>query len=232
MKAFISFLLLTCSIVWSNSADSETTRKQQSAPGSSSPEQQLYNTAARNLISQFSHELESTLSAALKENGPAYAVQVCQTRAQEIAAAFSVGGWSIKRVSEKWRNFADRPDSTERSVLSNLAGSANTLGFETRWSGPDTAKVFYYYQKIVTREMCLHCHGDLQTADPELWKQISVAYPYDKATGYKAGDLRGMFVVSAAYPAGEETARRLAEGVSIRDLAPKDSVRTDPQSGQ
>lgn len=116
--------------------------------------------------------------------------------------------------------------------MSALAVSANKLGFVTRWSGPDTAKVFHYFQRIVTREMCLQCHGDLQTVDLELWKQIRIAYPYDKATGYKVGDLRGMFVVSAAYPAGEETARRLAEGVSIRDLAPKDSARTNTSPGQ
>jgi hypothetical protein len=64
----------------------------------------------------------------------------------------------------------------------------------------------------------LKCHGDLQTVDLNLWKETRIAYPYDKATGYKEGDLRGMFVVNAAYPEGLEVARALAEGVSMAEL--------------
>mgnify|MGYP001556941193 CR=1 FL=1 len=52
------------------------------------------------------------------------------------------------------------------------------------------------YYAIVTNTMCLKCHGDKDvTIEPETFEKIKTLYPSDKATGYAANELRGMWVV-------------------------------------
>jgi hypothetical protein len=47
---------------------------------------------------------------------------------------------------------------------------------------------------IPTGALCLQCHG-LDIAPP-VAEKIAELYPYDKATGYREGDIRGAFVVT------------------------------------
>jgi hypothetical protein len=41
--------------------------------------------------------------------------------------------------------------------------------------------------------MCLTCHGS--EIDAEVREQLAADYPMDRATGFEAGDLRGVFWV-------------------------------------
>ena len=232
MKLLICWMLIVGAISGCGAQDADTARQIQTQAPPEAPDEAQLTDAARNLTVQFSSDLQAALLGALNENGPAYAMQFCQMRAGEIASAHSAAGWSVKRVSEKWRNITGRPDSAETAVLAAFADPATKSEFLTGWSGPDSARVFNYYQKIIVREMCLQCHGDLQNVDLDLWKQVKTDYPYDKATGYKEGDLRGMFVVSAHLPEAEKSAARLAEGASIRDLIPKDTASADTTTGK
>jgi hypothetical protein len=47
----------------------------------------------------------------------------------------------------------------------------------------------------MVQERCLQCHGDPAKFTPEVRKILASRYPADMATGYKAGDLRGMLSV-------------------------------------
>ncbi|MEW5796125.1 MAG: DUF3365 domain-containing protein [Candidatus Zixiibacteriota bacterium] len=232
MKLLICCLMAVTVISGCGAQDTETAPAAQSQAQAPAPDEAELTAAARNLAGQFGRDLQSALLGALNENGPAYAMQVCQIRAGEIAAAHSAAGWSVKRVSDKWRNITGRPDSAEVAVLATFADLKTDSEFLTRWSGPDSARVFNYYQTIVVREMCLQCHGDLQSVDLDLWQQVKIAYPYDKATGYKEGDLRGMFVVSAHLPEAEKIAPKLAEGIPIGDLVAKDTTSADTTAKQ
>jgi len=182
-------------------------------------DEQLFTQAAGNLVTQFRNQLQSTLLGAINENGTAYALQICQMRAPEIAAAHSVEGWTVKRVSNQWRSVADKPDSTEKAMLERFADPSTKNDFLVQTAGPDSARTFQYYEKIMVKDMCLQCHGDIQTVDQDLWKFIKINYPYDKATGYKVGDLRGMYVVEAPFPSGEDVARLLAQGVEVSEIS-------------
>jgi len=51
---------------------------------------------------------------------------------------------------------------------------------------------------IGTEDVCLTCHGT--AINPEVQAKIQALYPEDKAVGFKAGDIRGAFSVSAALP--------------------------------
>lgn len=224
MKTITGIILFL--IVFVGCGGEEPTSKpadNQQAP-SMAAEEQLYTNAASHLVDQFSHSLMSTLMAALNDNGTAYAVRVCQIRAQELVASHSTDTWSVKRVSDKWRNINDRPDTLDIKVLKEFSDPSTKDDFLVNWTGPDSARTFHYYRKITMKPMCLQCHGDLQSVDLGLWKEIRVAYPYDKATGYKEGDLRGMFVVSARWPEGRELAEALAAGTDITTLTTIDST--------
>jgi len=193
--------------------------------------EKLFIQAAEQLVGQYSSALKGELMAALNNYGAPQAIRVCSQQAQALALSHSAEGWQIKRVSRKWRNILDRPDTVEVAMLEMFDDIATKEKYLTRWSGPDTARVFHYYKKIVVSDVCLQCHGDLQTFDLDLYKRIKIAYPYDKATGYKAGDLRGMFVVNVEYPAGEDMAKLLADGVNIVEFTQPDTTAGDTTSG-
>lgn len=188
---------------------------------------QVYTAASEKLVKQFGSALREELLSALAASGPAHALQACRLEAPNIEAAHGFEGWSVKRVSEKWRNINNRPDTTELAILKKFEAATTDENYVTSWSGPDSARVFHYYKKIMVGRVCLQCHGDLQTVDLDLWQRVKTAYPWDKAVGYKEGDLRGMFVVKAEYPAGEEMAKLLADGVNITQFTAPDSVASD-----
>jgi len=48
-----------------------------------------------------------------------------------------------------------------------------------------------YVEPIMLQPLCLTCHGS-QLA-PDVAKRIAELYPDDEATGFEAGDLRGVF---------------------------------------
>jgi hypothetical protein len=48
-----------------------------------------------------------------------------------------------------------------------------------------------YVEPIYVQPLCVTCHG--ATLAPDLQAKIDELYPNDQATGYAAGDLRGVF---------------------------------------
>ena len=69
-------------------------------------------------IQKLGKALKSELQAAMKSDGPMAAVQVCNLKAPEIAAALSTSdSISIGRTSLKLRNSKNAPDAWEESVL-------------------------------------------------------------------------------------------------------------------
>ncbi|MEJ1297544.1 MAG: DUF3365 domain-containing protein [Candidatus Sedimenticola sp. (ex Thyasira tokunagai)] len=55
-------------------------------------------------------------------------------------------------------------------------------------------KTFRYMKAIPTAELCLGCHGS--EIKPQVTQKLDALYPYDKARGLKAGDIRGVFTLS------------------------------------
>jgi hypothetical protein len=50
-----------------------------------------------------------------------------------------------------------------------------------------------YMRAIFAEAVCLVCHGE--SLAPDVRDALGVDYPHDAAAGYRAGDLRGAFVV-------------------------------------
>jgi hypothetical protein len=153
------------------------------------------------LIGQFAGALKAELTGAIEAGGAVTAVNVCHTRAPEIAASVSGAseGWVIARSSHKLRNPSNAPDAfTEAAIAEFLArqeaGAAaeDLVTTEIVEEGGD--KVFRMVKAIPTGALCLSCHGGAEVA-PDVEAALARLYPQDEARGFREGEMRGVFTL-------------------------------------
>ncbi len=152
-------------------------------------------TESRAAVKAFGKELIGQLKQTLEEGGPVKAIKVCNSEAPDIAAKLSNNyDWEIGRTSLKTRNPKNNPDEWETKVLHQFEQrKVNGEDISTLEYYETTTKGFRYMKAIPTKGLCLTCHGD---AIPESVKASLVElYPEDRATGFKAGDIRGTFSI-------------------------------------
>jgi len=141
--------------------------------------------------------LGKNLMGALKEGGKEHALPFCNERALILTDSMSQHlHHKIRRVSDKARNPLNQADSLELSILAEYAA----LIAEGQEPGPIVRETEFGsrgYFPITTNAMCLQCHGTLgKELDADFYPKIQNLYPQDKAIGYGAGELRGMWVVA------------------------------------
>lgn len=144
-------------------------------------------------------KLGSELKAQMQNSGALGALNFCSQNALNLTAQVAAETQtSIKRLSLKNRNPINAPTVQETALLNkweNLAKNGQPLPpYELVKVSDSTA--LYYKPILINNEACLKCHGNVEG---ELAKAIRTAYPEDKATGYKMGDLRGMIAVEIAH---------------------------------
>lgn len=155
---------------------------------------------ARGLAGNFVLSLQGELFAAMKAGGPEKALDVCKTRAPEIAKGAATGTpWKIGRTALKVRNPKNVPDAWEAAKLEEfrrrLAAGEEMAALEA-WEVVEAEgrRMFRYAKAIGTTSPCLSCHGaDLR---PEVAAKLQELYPDDQAVGFAAGQLRGAFTLS------------------------------------
>jgi hypothetical protein len=154
---------------------------------------------SRQLTMQLGGQLKAELTKAIADGGPIAAINVCYTRAPEIAAQLSKSsGARVGRTALRVRSPSNAPDALERSVLDQFAADLGSgpvdrpleVAFEIRRG--DTLER-RYMRAIPTDALCLTCHG--KTLAPELAAALAENYPGDQATGFELGQLRGAFSV-------------------------------------
>jgi hypothetical protein len=156
-------------------------------------------TEAAQVIQAFAKELKAELRAGLKAGGPVKAIEVCREKAPEIAKRVSAKtGWTIGRTSLRLRNPNHAPDAWEQGVLENFQIQAKEGADPGGLVLSDVVKengktVFRLMKGIKTGGLCLKCHGS--QLSPQLKERLVDLYPYDRATGFKAGDLRGAYTL-------------------------------------
>ena len=152
-------------------------------------------TRGAELLAPFKKDLQQALKSGLAE-GPAEAIQVCRVKAPGIAEALSVDGARVGRSSHKLRNPDNEAPEWAGPIMQAYLDDPSSLS-------PQTVKLvgnrWGYVEPIIVQPLCLACHGSEITRD--IRAQITELYPDDRATGFKAGDLRGVFWLE--YP-GEE----------------------------
>ena len=163
-----------------------------------SPEQQADYLAKGKKITMFSFKaLSSELIKAIETGGVEKAVDYCHLEAIPLTDSLSKNYKAeIKRVSDKYRNPGNKPDELDMKVISAYRQQlANDQELQPHLEV--TGDTVYYYSPIlILNPLCLQCHGEPgNTMQPENDRFIKAKYPEDKATGYKLGDLRGVWKV-------------------------------------
>ncbi len=141
------------------------------------------------LLAPFKRDLQQALKAGLGE-GPEAAINVCKLEAPTIADALSIDGVRMGRTSQRLRNPANGGPEWVAPILQSYSLNAaerqpRTVSIASGRSG--------YVEPIMVQPICLTCHGE--RLSPAVSSQLRTAYPQDRATGYKVGDLRGVFWV-------------------------------------
>ena len=144
--------------------------------------------------------LVGRLTAAIEEGGPAHAVDFCSTEAiplTRMVEARLEGGVKLKRTSFRYRNPDNAPDEAETEALRYfenhvVSGEPVPSRYVQRVSNTELR----YYQPLFVGEVCLQCHGDRDSISPAVLEKVDANYPTDLATGYKAGDFRGVVRVT------------------------------------
>lgn len=155
---------------------------------------------ARAIVKQFATQLKGALKGAIDAGGFENAIGVCKSEAPEIAQALgSETGWQVARTALRVRNPDNTPQADERAVLEAFLARAEAGGdlkkMERDWVAESGGKASYRYMKAIPLgEICASCHG--ADIEPKLTAAIRSAYPQDRATGFKVGELRGAFTLT------------------------------------
>lgn len=144
----------------------------------------------RAVAAAFQTTLKGELMAALPE-GAEHAIGVCAVRAPEVAAELSVDGVEIGRATHRARNPANEASGWLEPVVAEYAamdGSGEGRLVEL----PDDR--YGWVEPLYVAPPCLSCHGTEVPA--KLEAAIREVYPDDRATGFEAGEFRGVVWVT------------------------------------
>ncbi|MEN8187962.1 MAG: DUF3365 domain-containing protein [Bacteroidota bacterium] len=143
-------------------------------------------------------KMGGTMVEKMKEGGVKEAVPFCNTKAipltNEMSEKFGV---TIKRTSHRIRNEENRPNDEEQAILDKYI----KLISEGKELNPvvelDNMGNPHYYAPIKIQKKCLTCHGEIGiNVTKKSDSIINSYYPKDLATGFKEGDLRGIWSIT------------------------------------
>ncbi|MFZ5979456.1 MAG: Tll0287-like domain-containing protein [Candidatus Zixiibacteriota bacterium] len=212
MRRIITFILLTIGIIsisCGNKDQSESDEQLRLAQALQNENDLLCREAADKLTTIFSRELKGELMSAMSQGGAVKAIDICRYQAPKISRIFSINGVKIARVAERYRNLDNRATLKEIEIMKKFEDTLTTPEYLGEWTHSDSAETYHYYKPIYTQPICLNCHGGLQTLSPGVIDAVRKHYPSDKATGFKVGELRGIFVVEIAWPVGKAYAEEI-----------------------
>ncbi len=155
---------------------------------------------AKIAIMKMGKALKTNMKKNLKAGGVLQAASFCLQNASEIEKKVNDSypkGITVKRVSLKYRNPANKPSIDEEKVLKQIQSDVEAKKEIPKMIVKEVSKNSYKVYKpiFINKDVCLVCHGSKQVRDKEAYKLIKEKYPNDKAVDYKKGDFRGAFVV-------------------------------------
>ena len=160
---------------------------------------QLASERGKAIITQAFGVLSSNLLSALEKGGPTNALPFCSAQAQSLTESLAAaGGVELRRVSHRPRNPTNEASEVEFAVMQGFdqalrSGQKPTPVVATTPKG----QIAFYTPIAITNAVCLNCHGQPNTeVQPATMALIGERYPKDRATGFKMGDLRGMWVIT------------------------------------
>lgn len=147
--------------------------------------------------------LSGQLMGAMAKGGPTHAIDFCSTRALALTAAVgSSNRVVLHRVSHAPRNPANAANPLEQELITRFQAEVR-LGTNQPPVPPapvlrtnTTGATVFYAPIVLSNPLCLQCHGtpgrEIATATAEA---IGQRYPQDRATGFRMGDVRGLWKV-------------------------------------
>lgn len=142
-------------------------------------------------------ELGKNLKKAIQEKGIVGAISFCNIQAMPLTDSVSVmNNAIIKRVSDKVRNPKNQANEEELAYIADFK--------EQLASGEDVRPIVKvkgdevdFYYPITTNALCLQCHGKPnEQVQPETLATLKSLYPNDKAIGYGANEVRGIWSIN------------------------------------
>lgn len=154
--------------------------------------------AAQVASGDFLKRLGGTMKRKMQAGGPLATMKVCRDVAPDIANDISLEkGWKVVRVGTRVRNpMLGSPDTWEQRVLQDFKRRAaegemfDAMNHSEVVEEP-AGKSLRFMKAIGVAPQCIVCHGSAEQIAEPVRAQLKVLYPYDRAVGYKPGDLRG-----------------------------------------
>lgn len=149
------------------------------------------------IVAQSTDSLKSHLTGAIEKEGITGAMKYCSMEALNLTSRLSERyDVDITRYTTKPRNSQNMvPEGIEKTILEAYelsAASGNDVAPHIEIQQED----ILYMQPIMVQPLCLKCHGELGVdINDESSTTLSSLYSEDNATGYKLGELRGMWRV-------------------------------------
>jgi hypothetical protein len=140
--------------------------------------------------------LSGNLGRAITENGINNALHFCSVHATGLAGGVAqTNQVTLKRVSERARNLENRAKAEELVLLESFRTALKTSALVAPEVRTNAAGRFVFYAPIMLNNpVCLKCHGDPERdIAADTMALIRKLYPEDRATGFKFGELRGMW---------------------------------------
>jgi hypothetical protein len=164
----------------------------------SQTEKDRYMRDGKNITLVTFSALSSRLGKAIQEQGIQGAVSYCNVAALPLTDSLAaLNHVEIKRTSLQLRNPENAPTEAEKNML---------LAFDAQEkAGTELQPVVQaisnekasFFAPIRMMDVCQKCHGTIgETMDEADYASIKTLYPDDKATGFKTGDLRGMWSIT------------------------------------
>ncbi|OUU63714.1 MAG: hypothetical protein CBC22_00245 [Alphaproteobacteria bacterium TMED62] len=149
-------------------------------------------------INKTMKNLKNKLQIALKDGDIVSALKICSVEAQDLTILNSTEKTSIKRISLKYRNPANKPTKQEALILKSFEEKLQSgtefkdLVFKKTTTNYKE-KTYIFIKAIPVKEVCLNCHGS--NVSNKVLRQIKINYPDDKAIDFNIGEIRGAFSV-------------------------------------
>lgn len=186
-----SFTLLTLSVAFLSCSR----EKNQELTSTVSPDS-IYLKQGNEIVAQTFDTLRNSLLRAIGEKGIEHAIGFCNDQARVLTHVYA-DSIAIRRISLRFRNPNNQPDSVEFEILQAMETTKSSGGTpEVRLVRNEQSGEIHFFKPILFQPMCLSCHGkpnaDIQ---PQTLSAIQKIYPADRAIDFKVGDLRGMWHV-------------------------------------
>ena len=157
---------------------------------------------ARKVAEQLIQRVRGELTQEMQRSGPVRSILVCKYSSPEIAAELSrKTGWRVSRIALRPRNPAvGAPDAWEQKVLADFehrvtSGEKGEALEHAEIVKEPAGRYFRYMKALPMGPACLACHGP-QAGLPEAVRlRLAAEYPYDRATGYEPGQIRGAVTI-------------------------------------